>query len=292
MLQIVHVPSNLGIAPSASGVARAPEALERLQLSTKLGSPQPLEVPLPAALPFLPTADGDVLNAQAVVQQAQASAIAFENILRTRALPVVVLGGDCSIIFGPLMALRNMGTSAGLVYLDGHSSVYRAGEAADLDLAVIAGFAPSALGAINGDGPLVEAKNILMIGHRDDSEVLKSGNSWQLDELGIAHVSADQACANGPALMQRTRRFLERANFEQLWVHLDVDVIDDREMSAVDYRLPGGLPVSLVSTLLRYVWTIDPRLTGLTVTIYNPERDSENRCAQNLVNLLTRAFTP
>ena len=35
------------------------------------------------------------------------------------------------------------------------------------------------------------------------------------------------------------------------WIHLDADILDDSIMSAVDYRLPGGITFSELSNLLK-----------------------------------------
>jgi arginase len=58
------------------------------------------------------------------------------------------------------------------------------------------------------------------------------------------------------------------------WVHLDVDVLDDAVMPAVDYRLPGGLTWAELETVLRTAIS-DGQAVGLDVTIFNPHLDSD-----------------
>jgi arginase len=61
----------------------------------------------------------------------------------------IVLGGDCSIVLGCLLALRRRGRY-GLLFLDGHADFYQPeaepnGEAASMDLALATGRGPDIL---------------------------------------------------------------------------------------------------------------------------------------------------
>ena len=58
----------------------------------------------------------------------------------------IVLGGDCSILLGNLLALRGRGRY-GLLFIDGHADFYQPdaepnGEAASMDLALATGRGP------------------------------------------------------------------------------------------------------------------------------------------------------
>lgn len=71
----------------------------------------------------------------------------------------IVLGGDCSILIDPLLALRRLGPY-GLFFLDGHADIYQpdaepSGEVASMELALVSGRGPRQLADIEGMGPLV-----------------------------------------------------------------------------------------------------------------------------------------
>jgi arginase len=74
------------------------------------------------------------------------------------------------------------------------------------------------------------------------------------------------------------------------WIHLDVDVLDDAIMPAVDYRLPGGLTWAELETALRTAMTGD-RAVGIDVTIFNPRLDPGGRIAVRLVECLHHGLT-
>jgi arginase len=57
------------------------------------------------------------------------------------------------------------------------------------------------------------------------------------------------------------------------WIHLDVDVLDDAIMPAVDYRLDGGgLSFSDLSKLLKIIFRFGCAV-GMNITIFNPLLD-------------------
>jgi arginase len=74
------------------------------------------------------------------------------------------------------------------------------------------------------------------------------------------------------------------------WVHLDVDVLDDAVMPAVDYRLPGGLTWVEVETVLSTVMS-GGGAVGLDVTIFNPRLDPYGRIADRLAECLHRGLS-
>ena len=75
----------------------------------------------------------------------------------------------------------------------------------------------------------------------------------------------------------------------EYWVHLDVDVLDDAVMPAVDYRLPGGLSWTELESVLRTALA-DERAVGFDVTIFNPRLDPDGSIAARLVECLRRGL--
>ena len=69
-------------------------------------------------------------------------------------------------------------------------------------------------------------------------------------------------------------------------MHLDVDVLDDALMPAVDYRHPGGLTWQEAAQILGGLLASD-RARGLEVTIFNPRLDPDGSIAQRLSDLIT-----
>jgi arginase len=86
-------------------------------------------------------------------------------------------------------------------------------------------------------------------------------------------------------VLERTRRTLAAAPGQRFWVHLDVDVLDEAVMPAVDSPgSPGIAPDALAMILSGLV--PDPRCAGMTVTVFDPDLDPDGRHARTLVGLL------
>jgi arginase len=180
----------------------------------------------------------------------------------------VVLGGDCSILLGPMLALRRRGRY-GLVFIDGHADFQHpsdepTGEVASLDLALVTGRGPELLADLDGLRPLVRDEDVALVGYRAFGD-----NDHVLDE----HV----------------RDTVSRPGTEGFWVHLDVDVLDDGLMPAVDYRTPGGLTWDEAAEILGGLLDADGA-RGLEVTIFNPLLDADGSLAQRLSGLITSAM--
>jgi arginase len=100
----------------------------------------------------------------------------------------IVLGGDCSILIGCMLALRRLG-KYGLFFIDGHADFYQPeaepnGEVASMELAIVSGSGPSILTDIDGLKPLVQDKDIIAFGYRDTEEQ-KEYASQDIQETSI-----------------------------------------------------------------------------------------------------------
>ena len=108
-LSVLAAPSNLGLMPPAEGrepgVGRMPEALLSHGLLDRLRATEVVTVPPPVYEAAVAPQTG-VRNAEAVRSYAAHVAAAVE---RPVADGDFVLGGDCSILLGPLLALRRRG---------------------------------------------------------------------------------------------------------------------------------------------------------------------------------------
>jgi arginase len=286
---IIEAPSNLGLFPS--GVERLPDAVLAAGFADRIGARRVGRVSPP---PYDSRRDAvtGLLNPTGLRDYAFQLAAATGEVLDGGEVPVV-LGGDCSILLGNLLALRRRGRH-GLLFIDGHADFYQPeaeprGEAASMDLALATGRGPQVLADLDGLGPLVSDEDIAHFGRRDAAEAEGAGSQriedtaiTVIDLAAIRQRGADLAA--GDALTR-----LRRPELAGIWVHLDCDAVDDALMPAVDYRLPDGLSWSELDTVLRLA--IDTgSVVGLEITIFNPTLDRDGTIAQDLVACLVRAL--
>ena len=176
-IAVLDAPSNLGLRPPAKGavpgVYKLPWALRRHGLIERLGAIDAGAVVPPRYLSqWTP---GIVRNEQAIAAYSHALAERLAELRKDGVFPLV-LGGDCSIILGNLLALRREGRF-GLAYIDGHSDFRhpgnsdRVGAAAGEDLALVTGRG-HLLARLKGRKPLIREKDVVAIGMRaNDSYV-------------------------------------------------------------------------------------------------------------------------
>ena len=286
---IVEAPSVLGLFPG--GVERLPEALLEAGLADRLNARRAGQVVPPPYDPKRDTVTG-LLNPTGLRDYAHQLAMATDEVLDRGEVPIV-LGGDCSILLGNLLALRRRGRY-GLLFVDGHADFYQPeaepnGEAASMDLAIATGRGPSIVADLEGMGPLVRDEDVVQFARRDAAEAEEAG-SQRIEDSGIMVIDLPTIRhrgvhrAAGDALER-----LRRPELDGYWLHVDCDALDDAIMPAVDYRLPGGLTWDELETVIHMASRGD-ELVGLDVTIFNPSLDSGGSIARAVVACLIKAL--
>jgi len=74
-------------------------------------------------------------------------------------------------------------------------------------------------------------------------------------------------------------------DLDGFWIHFDTDVISDDENPAVDYRLPGGITFKEAEHLLSRLMQTG-KITGVSVTIFNPALDKTGEIAIKIADCL------
>jgi arginase len=288
MIAIIEAPSILGLRPT--GVEHLPDALVSAGLIARLQARPAGRVNAPAYSDVRDRKTG-FLNSQQIADYSRRLAEPIDEVLGQGDF-ALVLGGDCSVLLGAMLALNRRGRH-GLLFLDGHMDFYDEktninGEAASSELALITGRGPALLTTYDERCPLVRDEDVVAFGFRDEPEAQSFGSpplpkkmkAISLEEMrrvGVTTATREAlACASG----RGTRGF---------WVHFDADVLDDGVMPAVDYRLPGGLSWVEIEEVLGAALA-HPRVVGMEITIFNPKLDFDGKILSAFMDMLTRVF--
>ena len=287
---IVQAPSVLGLKPT--GVERLPEAMLAHGLRTRLHARDAARLVPP---PYDASRDPETgtLNAVAIARWTPTLADAIDEALTQGEFPIV-LGGDCSILLGAMLALKRRGRY-GLLFLDGHADFYQPevnpnGEAASMELAFATGAGPRLLTDIEGKGPLVRAGDVAAVGFRDGEEQARFGSQrlpremLALDLRAVRQLGIEDAAARAVA-------HVTGPSLDGFFIHVDADCLADEIMPAVDYRLPDGLSWREATTLLGAAMA-SGRPVGLELTIYNPALDVDGTAGRALADLLVSVLAP
>ena len=187
-----------------------------------------------------------------------------------------VMGGCCSLVPAALAGAQRSLGDVGLVYLDGHLDLYDGrtsptGEAADMPISVVLGRGPA--GWVDAVGATTDPHRVWLVGPRDLEEALPYGHPHPDDIPGLTWIDAVAIHVRGASTVGMSVA-KQAAGGDGFWVHLDVDVLDERAFPATDYLMTGGLEMAELTELLRPLLT-SPGCVGLSVGCFNPEKDPD-----------------
>lgn len=230
-------------------------------------------------------AAADVLTATARIRIAVAEWI-------DRGARPFLLGGCCASLPGALAGARDALGSIGLLHIDGHLDLYDGetsptGEGADMPVAVALGFGPRAWVEVAG-GASITPERTAIVGYRDKRESI-AHRMRQPEEIEPPplHRSVAEVRAEGPKQTgERVAALLDAAG--PFWLHLDVDVLDERVFPATDYLMPGGMDWEELRALIEPALS-SPGLAGVSLACYNPEKDPDRARGAALVDVLAAA---
>ena len=289
---VIDAPSILGLRPT--GVELLPKALRAAGLLERLNAKYG-GIVAPSS-PYNHSRDEEtkLLNADAIKEHSLKLAEAVKRQLHKNKFPIVI-GGDCSILIGNLLALRRLGRY-GLFFIDGHSDFYLpeespTGEVADMDLAIVSGHGPNILSNLDHLKPLVKEQDIVVFGYRDSAQSAQYGcqdikKTTMINAVELVDVEK-LGLKNTASLGIRTLLKNELSGF---WIHLDADVLDDSIMPAVDYRLPDGITFPELSNLLKLL-LLSKKAMGISVTIFNPTLDKDGSITRNFVSSIVEGLS-
>jgi arginase len=285
---MIRAPSTLGL--TTMGVEELPQRLLDLGLADRIGAARVKTVPAfpPAGVIDMETG---ILNAPQIAAWTPVLADAVSSSITEGYFPVV-LGGDCTIVLGTMLALRRKGRF-GLLFVDGNADFFQPeaepkGEGASMDLALVTGYGPSLLTNLEGRRPIVRAEDAVAFGFRDHEDQRAFGSQPLPDQLIAFDIHRVRQLGAGRAAHMAIER-LTRPGLDGFFIHLDADVLDDDVMPAVDFRIPGGLSPEELREVLNIALS-SKMAVGLEVTIYNPKLDGDGNAGRILTDILSDAL--
>ncbi|QWP78224.1 arginase family protein [Lysobacter sp. K5869] len=296
----LDAPSNLGLRPprpgQEPGVRRLPEALRGAGLLTALHARDAGRVAPP---PYSPDPDRAIgfRNGAALRDYSLTLADRLRPLLRDGEF-ALVLGGDCSVLLGSGLALKQRGRY-GLAFVDAHDDFSFVRDrkryagyltAAGLDLGLATGHGPAALSDLRGQSPYFRTGDVVHLGLVVSDEDKRGYEFESFERSGIHSIDAAAIRRDGARAAGRAARArLEAMPTEGFWIHVDADVLAERIMPAVDSPNPDGLEFAELRALLAQLLA-SPKAVGLELTIFDPDLDPDGSLARELSAALAGAF--
>ncbi|WP_431242393.1 arginase family protein [Flavobacterium sp. P21] len=289
---IVEFPSNLGLKEpqpgKEPGVKKLPEWLWKHNLHKKINPKNILTLDAPKYT-NLKDPETQILNANSLVDYAREQAYLINNLLSQNKFPFI-LGGDCSILLGSAIALKQKG-NYGLFYLDGHTDFM------DISLSETGGFGGMAASLVTGKGhqkltnilnlcPYIKEENLWCVGNREYDEEYEN----EIRNSDATYFSLKELRKQGISNCVKTfLNQIEDKKLDGFWLHIDVDVLNDSIMPCVDSRTPDGLTYIEFNQLISYLFQSE-KLSGLEITILDPDLDSTGQYTQEFVDNISSTF--
>ena len=289
---IVEFPSNLGLKEpqpgKEPGVKRLPDWFQRHNLHKILDPKNTLRLDPPK---YNNTKNPEtlILNANPLVEYAREQAYMINNLLTRNKFPFV-LGGDCSILLGSAIALKQKGNYA-LFYLDGHTdfmdiSLSETGGVGGMAASIVTGNGDEKLTNILNLSPYIKEENLWCVGNREYDDEYED----QIRNSAATYISLNELRKKG--ISNCVELFLsevENKNLDGFWLHIDVDVLNDNIMPCVDSRTQDGLLYDEFNELTSQLFQSNS-LSGLEITILDPDLDSTGQYTRDFVENITTTF--
>jgi arginase len=289
---IVEFPSNLGLKEpqpgKEPGVKKLPDWLWKHNLHKFISHKDIIRLN-PPKYRNVRDHETQILNANSLVEYAREQAYLINNLLTQNKFPFI-LGGDCSILLGAAIALKQKG-NYGLFYLDGHTDFM------DISLSETGGVGGMAASIVTGNGhekltnilnlsPYIKEENLWCVGNREyddeyENEIRNSTATYL--SLEMLRKQGIENCVNS---------FLSEIkdkNLDGFWLHIDVDVLNDSIMPCVDSRTPDGLTYNEFNKLTSYLLQSE-KLSGLEITILDPDLDLTGQYTKEFVANISATF--
>lgn len=297
-MQQIHpilVPSNLGLKPLVRGhqpgAWRSPHVLLDAGILTGVEASPTTELDRPP-YDFHRQAGASIRNGNTLRIYSLGLASIVNDSIAKGALPVVI-GGDCSVLLGCLIGARGDGP-CGLVHVDGHSDFYypgiydpesTQGTAAGMDLALATGRGEPLLTEWPGvSGPLVTDQAVIQVGDRD------AGTEDDYLPSTIRRIDINEALDLGVnEVVSQVLEHFSQQGIGRIWLHVDLDVLDEAVMRAVDSPGSPGFDFSFLSRLIDGLMQ-RPAFIGMNLTIYDPEEDPTGEYATQIAQSISPAL--
>lgn len=278
-INILEFPSNLGLKKTdfetEPTVNKLPIWLKKHGFHEQINPERILSLEPPKYSMDLDKESG-VRNAGKIIEYAIEQSKMVSEQLEEDAFKIII-GGDCSILTGSSIALKQKG-NFGLFFLDGHTDFVlpefsKTGGAAGMDLAIVTGHGHDKLTNILDQKPYFEEKNVFCVGNREyDKNYIRP-----ILESDISYFDLKKLRANGVEnTAEQFLKLVQEQDLDGFFIYLDVDVLNDNVMPADDSREIDGLSYKEFSGLLKPLF-LSEKAVGIEITILDPNLDRDGK---------------
>ena len=227
-----------------------------------------------------------LLNPKQVEAVCKVLATKVHNTLQRGHFPLII-GGEDSVLMGIIEGFqRALGTRIGLIYMDAHGDFNTpettpSGLIGGMNVAITAGRGPKELVEMFGHSPLLPEENIVLYGTRE----LDAMEEMALAESKVRVYTREKIREVG--VENAVKKILHdlEPKCNNIYVHVDLDVLDETEMSAQSLPVRDGLSMREFQETLQAL-VKSGRLCGMAIMVFNAAKDTKGVEARKVVRLI------
>ena len=199
----------------------------------------------------------------------------------------LIIGGDCMVALGVVAGLGRADDTA-IAWIDAHGdfntpAISISGYLGGMPLACAVGRGLDDIRAACDLTP-VDERHVAVLGARD----LDPLEAEALRDSRVTVLSSDALMQGTAALAEANAALVGAA---QLYLHIDIDVLDQAVAPGVDFPTSGGLSVEQLAEIARGVAGLG-NMAAVSLTAVNPEKDLDGRTARAALDVLAAVFAP
>jgi len=227
-----------------------------------------------------------LLNPEQVKAVSKALAEKVEAVVGQGFVPLIV-GGEDSVMLGIVEGFRRaLGERLGLILMDAHGDFNTpqtspSGLIGGMEIGILAGRGPHELVNLFGRSPLLREENIVLYGTRDlDAEEV---TALAESEVRLCRAERIRQLGPGRAIEEILADLTSRC--DNLYLHVDLDILDESHMAAQVLPVPHGLTAGEFVESVRGI-VASGKLRGLAVMVFNAAKDATGAEARKVVKLI------
>jgi arginase len=198
----------------------------------------------------------------------------------------LVLGGTCDVCLGILSGFDHSQT--GIIWCDAHGDYNTpettlSGQFVGMPLAIVTGHCYQQLWAQVGNSTPIPDSRLLLVDARD----LDPPEREQVERAAIPIAAVSALRQTGPTTDALASLDALAARVQNIYLHLDIDVLNPQEAPGVNFPAPGGPSVEEMEQAIR---TLGQRfhIQAAAMTAYNPDSDQEDKTLRAGLRLLVQ----
>jgi arginase len=198
----------------------------------------------------------------------------------------IILAGNCNYAaFGTICSLQVLST--GILWFDAHGDfntpeTSNSGFFDGMALSIITGNSWRGLSKSMVDFKSVPEEQVVLIGARELDEEEKI----LLERSKILRINIEDIRNKSEEIINNSIFHLLSKRVEYIYLHIDLDVLDELDLKANQYPVPNGLKLAELIKILSYVKGIF-KIGAVSFTAYDPSCDLQNRANNVIHSLLT-----